>query len=231
MKAIKFVLAVILFPFGIFFWVPLILRVGMAHIGVVLFFSIIGDQIDGTKQKSNLQAAFGFLGLLYQNIFATTSSTTGSTSNAARPSSWIKTWLNIIWAVLFWATILVPILFPASLMDIKSKLFPIVANGSVQEVKSAEPPPLIETVETWYADGTRMERYTTRNGQKHGRYEMYHAIGNEWTAREYEFGRLKEVYYVKSRDGRDYAIRDFSNGNGKLIIYDEYGPCYQGRNL
>ncbi len=220
MKAIKVVLAIILFPFGIFFWVPLIARVGMAHIGAVLYFSIIRDQIDETKQKPNLQAAFDFLWLLYQNIFTTARPTAGSITNPPRPFGWVKTWLNIVWAVLFWATILVPIFFPTQIVKIKSVLFPMESNGDLIKDLSVKTEPVGETVETRYPNGALKERYKTRNGEKHGRYELRDEEGNLRTAREFVRGRLMEVYFVRRRDGTDVKFGNFLHGNGTLYIYD-----------
>lgn len=99
----------------------------------------------------------------------------------------------------------------------------------------------------WYANGKRKWVEWYQNGLKYGADSSYfetgklesviyyrgdkmeglatvfHRNGKVWTERLYDKGRLMEVRFLKSKDGRPLEIGSFKNGNAWLNVYNDDG--------
>lgn len=97
------------------------------------------------------------------------------------------------------------------------------ANGTPKWIEYYEKGVKTGADTTYYETGKLESIFEFQDGLEDGKAIFYHRNGTKWTEHRYEEGRLLEVAYVKSKEGRPLEIGSFSEGNGWLNVYNDDG--------
>lgn len=97
------------------------------------------------------------------------------------------------------------------------------SNGQLHRIEHWSLDQKVGQDSIYYEDGKLEAVMPYEADQLHGRLQVFHRNGQPWTERIYEQGKLRDVAFIQSKEGRPLEIGSFSRGNGWVRIYNDKG--------
>lgn len=97
------------------------------------------------------------------------------------------------------------------------------SNGQLRRVEHWEHDRKVGVDTTFYENGKLETTLPYENDLLDGEARVFHRTGRQWTECRYEKGRLVEVSFTQSKEGRPLEVGTFHQGNGWVNIYTENG--------
>jgi hypothetical protein len=94
---------------GLFFWIPLLVRVIASFCGSLAYNMIVNDPNNIQNSKHSLELAIGFYSKGFESIHSTIYGThQGQASNTAQEFHLMSFLFQVIWTIIFWGTLILP---------------------------------------------------------------------------------------------------------------------------
>jgi antitoxin component YwqK of YwqJK toxin-antitoxin module len=97
------------------------------------------------------------------------------------------------------------------------------SNGQPKRIEHWEHDRKTGTDSTYYENGHLESTTHFQDDEAHGIAKVYHRTGREWTEWLFEKGRLVDIAFTQSKEGRPLEVGGFQNGLGWVNIYNDNG--------
>jgi len=107
MKVIKLIVALIWAIVGFIIWIPILFRIMFVYIFNICYLTVVEKNLE-EKKHLDLLATTGSIYINgFKNIFKEDD---GKIIHPARKNPKRKIWLEILWTIIFWGTVIIPLL-------------------------------------------------------------------------------------------------------------------------